>query len=65
MEDLFISNPIYQSLKKGNVEGCGSCSKFSFCGGDRNAAYAHSGNFLGRDPGCWLTDNKIKQGELA
>lgn len=59
LESIFLEHEIYQSLRRGKVEGCGECSLYSVCGGDRNAAFAANGNFLGRDPGCWkLETNK-------
>ena len=56
IEKIFLDHPIYQNLRKGKVEVCGKCQLYSVCGGDRNAAFAHSGNFLGPDPGCWKYD---------
>ncbi|RYZ89000.1 MAG: radical SAM protein [Proteobacteria bacterium] len=53
LEKVFCENLIYNSIRKRKVEGCGSCSLYSVCGGDRNAAYAATGNFLAKDPGCW------------
>jgi MoaA/NifB/PqqE/SkfB family radical SAM enzyme len=56
LEELFLSHEIYRSLRSGKVDGCGTCSLFTVCGGDRNAAYAATGNFLGMDPGCWKNE---------
>ncbi len=53
LEPIFLHHPIYQSLRTGKIEVCGKCSLYNVCGGDRNAAFAASGNFLGSDPGCW------------
>jgi MoaA/NifB/PqqE/SkfB family radical SAM enzyme len=53
MEGVLINNPLSTALRKGAVEKCGRCELFDSCGGDRNAAYADSGNYLGPDPGCW------------
>lgn len=61
LENLFLNNPIYKSLRKGNVDICGKCKLYAVCGGDRNAAYAATGNYLGFDPGCWKTiSNKTR-----
>lgn len=65
IEDVLLGHPILQAIRKGHVEGCGECRFYDRCGGDRNAAYAHSGNYLGRDPGCWIelsdeTNRKVK-----
>jgi radical SAM protein with 4Fe4S-binding SPASM domain len=59
LENIFFKNPIYQALRNGNIEICGKCRFYSTCGGDRNAAFAESGNYLGADPGCWLKTNAI------
>ena len=53
LETVFLTHKLLRDLKAGKVEVCGTCEWFSVCGGDRNAAYAASGNFLGPDPGCW------------
>lgn len=58
LEKIFLHHPIYVGLRKGNIEGCGECTHFKVCGGDRNAAYAATGNFLGIDPGCWKEEFK-------
>ena len=60
LEHIFLNHPLLKSLRTEMVETCGSCPHYSVCGGDRNAAYAETGNFLGADPGCWLSiKNKI------
>lgn len=33
---------------------CGSCDFIPICRGCRAAAYAHTGDYLGEDPQCWL-----------
>lgn len=58
LEKIFLQNEIYQSLRKAKVEGCGSCELYQICGGDRNSAYAATGNFLGKDPGCWKEESQ-------
>ncbi len=48
-------------MRLGHIEKCGSCPEYNHCGGDRNAAYAENGNFLGPDPGCWIDlENNIQ-----
>lgn len=54
MENIFLRHPTLRSLRRREIRECGTCPYFTSCGGDRNAAYAHSGDFLGPDPGCWL-----------
>ncbi len=58
LEKIFLEHPILNSLRQGEVEDCGRCPHFKRCGGDRNAAFASTGNFLAADPGCWI-GNKV------
>jgi MoaA/NifB/PqqE/SkfB family radical SAM enzyme len=59
MEDMMVGNPYSMAIRKGAVDVCGDCELFSSCGGDRNAAYAETGNYLGPDPGCWKNSKSI------
>jgi AdoMet-dependent heme synthase len=62
LSELFFNHPLLKNLRAGKIQKCGDCSLRSVCGGDRNAAYAESGNFLGADPGCWKDlDNNMKE----
>ena len=62
LEALFLDHPLMRSLRKGKIAGCGKCEFYFKCGGDRNAAYAATGNFLSVDPGCWIfSENKTKE----
>ena len=54
LKKVFTESEVFKSLRRGKVDGCGACSLYSVCGGDRNAAYAATGDFLGIDPGCWI-----------
>lgn len=54
MSQIYLNHPILKSLRSRNVEVCGSCKYYRQCGGDRNFAYATSGNILSADPGCWI-----------
>lgn len=60
IENLFLNHTISKALRTGKVEVCGNCEHFSVCGGDRNAAYAATGNFLAADPGCWKEEIEQK-----
>lgn len=62
LENIFLRHPLLQRLRQQDVKVCGTCPHYAVCGGDRNAAYADSGDFLGADPGCWLS---IKQNQTA
>lgn len=65
LEQIFLHHPIYQGLRSGKVEVCGKCPLYNVCGGDRNAAFAASGDFLGPDPGCWrLETNQNLKGVI-
>ncbi|MBI3535194.1 MAG: hypothetical protein HY072_06890 [Deltaproteobacteria bacterium] len=54
LEKIFLTHPLLTSVRKGEIETCGSCKSLRRCGGDRNAAYAETGNYLSLDPGCWI-----------
>jgi radical SAM protein with 4Fe4S-binding SPASM domain len=54
LETILLEHPLLKAIRQGNVETCGRCQFYQRCGGDRNAAYAYSGDYLGADPGCWL-----------
>lgn len=58
LEKIFLDHEIYRSLRSGQVKICGTCPQFNVCGGDRNAAYAATGDYLGFDPGCWKFENQ-------
>lgn len=62
LENIFLRHPLLQRLRRQDVKVCGACPHYAVCGGDRNAAYADSGDFLGADPGCWLS---MKQDQTA
>jgi radical SAM protein with 4Fe4S-binding SPASM domain len=57
LEKNYLNNTVLKLIRKGNLAKCGQCRFLKICGGDRNAAFAASGNYFGRDPGCWLNDN--------
>ncbi len=58
VENIFLNHDVYRDLRRGRIEVCGDCSLYAVCGGDRNAAFAATGNFLGQDPGCWKVESK-------
>lgn len=58
LEKVFVEHPLMVNLRKGNIEKCGKCPHFNVCGGDRNAAFASTGNFLAADPGCWIHEEQ-------
>lgn len=65
LEEYLLLNPILMKLRRGEIEGCKGCPYIKKCGGDRNAAYAVSGDVFGADPGCWLGSkkNKVQEGK--
>lgn len=54
IKSIFLHHPLLKRLRAQDVKICGTCPHYAICGGDRNAAYAATGDFLGADPGCWL-----------
>lgn len=54
LEELFLRHPVMKALREGKISGCSSCRFYDRCGGDRNASYAAYGDFLRKDPACWL-----------
>lgn len=61
IEEIYFKNPIISAIKASNIWGCIGCPHIKRCGGDRNAAYIDSGDYLGVDPGCWfITQRKNK-----
>jgi MoaA/NifB/PqqE/SkfB family radical SAM enzyme len=58
IESIFLKHPLLRDLRKGKVKVCRDCRFNRQCGGDRNAAFAASGDYLGADPGCWLYSTK-------
>ncbi len=55
LKNLFLSDKTLNALRARKIKKCGTCIHYSRCGGDRNAAFAATGSFLGEDPGCWLS----------
>lgn len=51
---VWYTSPILRLLRKRqDVDGCAGCRHEHLCGGCRAAAYAKTGNFMGKDPMCW------------
>ena len=53
MRNVLLDHPLMRALRSGEIDVCGSCPDLRICGGDRNAAFAATGNYLAADPGCW------------
>jgi radical SAM protein with 4Fe4S-binding SPASM domain len=49
----YTSSILRRLRKRQDVNGCSGCKHEHLCGGCRAAAYAMSGNFMGKDPICW------------
>ena len=63
LESVFLHNEMMKKLRARKVDGCGQCDHFAVCGGDRNAAFSATGDFLAKDPGCWIgSENKTING---
>ncbi len=52
--NLYMNHPTMQRLRSNNIQECGQCKHRKVCSGDRNAAYAQTGDLFAKDPGCWL-----------
>lgn len=57
----WYTSPVLWKMRKKSKSafGCGSCSLLSKCSGCRAAAYAWSGDYLGKDPHCWKKEGEI------
>lgn len=54
---VWYTSPTLRKLRRrAEVAVCSGCPHESLCGGCRAAAYATSGDFMGRDPLCWKED---------
>jgi radical SAM protein with 4Fe4S-binding SPASM domain len=59
LEELWYDSELFNSLrdrKRLAGEKCRACLFKYMCGGCRGRAYAHSGDYLGDDPLCFLSD---------
>jgi len=57
LEKIWYESELFNSLRdreRLTGEKCGSCRFKHICGGCRGRAYAHSGDYLGDDPLCFL-----------
>ena len=57
LEEIWYRSELFQSLRdRKNLTGekCSACRYKYICGGCRGRAYAHSGDYLGDDPLCFL-----------
>jgi len=57
LEEIWYESELFQSLKdreRLTGEMCSQCRFKYICGGCRGRAYAHSGDYLGDDPLCFL-----------
>ena len=57
LREIWYESELFQSLKdRGRLTGemCSQCRFKYICGGCRGRAYAHSGDYLGDDPLCFL-----------
>lgn len=51
--NAFYNNEIMKKLRNNLIVKCCNCEFVFVCAGDRNAAYAASGDLLQEDPLCW------------
>ena len=57
LDEIWREAELFQTLRdRRNLKGrCGVCPYNNICGGCRGRAYAHSGDYLGEDPFCFLS----------
>jgi len=58
IEKTIHESSIIKKLLKKQIPSCTGCIYLPSCGGDRTAAFASSGSFLGPDPGCWIINQE-------
>lgn len=52
---VWYTNPVLNDLRNRNkIEACGQCNKLHICGGARCIAYAFYGDYMKKDPQCWI-----------
>lgn len=63
LKEYYFKNEMLQKLRAGEINVCNKCPHFFSCGGDRNYAFATTGDFLGFDSGCWFvqTDKGVNK----
>lgn len=58
LNEIWHESELFRSLRdRSNLKGkCRTCSNREICGGCRGRAYAHSDDYLGDDPLCFISD---------
>ena len=55
--EVYRTHPLLIDIRQRRLHGpCGACPFIDVCGGSRARSYAHSGDPLGSDPACPLTE---------
>ena len=64
---VWQNSPILAKLRQRQLlEGkCGGCVHMVTCSGCRGRAYEETDNIMAADPGCWLTPEEVKKGDLS
>lgn len=62
--DVFMNHEILKKLRDGEIAGCGACSHFKKCRGDRNISFVEFGHFFGPDTGCWVLNQQERKDVL-
>lgn len=52
----YNSDVLWNLRNRDKFEKCGSCKNLEKCGGGRCIAYAVTGNYMGKDPQCWMEE---------
>ena len=52
---VWYTNEVLENIRnRKNIDKCGSCAYLDECGGARCIAYALTGNYMAKDPQCWI-----------
>lgn len=54
IEKIFFGKKMQEYRNIEQIEGCGNCQLLRYCRGCRAVAYGTTGDFLSKDPQCWL-----------
>lgn len=61
LEQVFFGDELQKYREIEQIEGCGTCKLLRFCRGCRAVAYGTAGDFLAKDPQCWICSKASKK----
>jgi len=60
LNDLWQNSPLLNNLReREKIEGCSECEYWKICRGCRADALSATGDYLAKDPYCWLQKKKL------